>query len=565
MEKLYGSDQTPGFKTIYNEVKKHRGICEEILYPEFVRFDFNLLGRAGQVSSAAALYMSCSLIHGCVDPNAECRRRGCDNVICYCKEGYLPSHDFTTCEKVVTLGQPCISRCSGFHTMCDQTTHVCVCENGYTASLDNKNCVLNGKALLGETCSNGSCALSDEQTCQGGQCTCIFGKRPATTAELQAYPETELQCRNNEYSLDVCSASSFLEFVRFDFNLLGRAGQISSAAALYMSCSVIHGCVDPNAECRRRGCDNLICYCREGFLPSYDFTTCERVVTLGQSCISRCSGFHTMCDQTTHVCVCENGYTASLDNKNCVLNGKALLGETCNTGSCALSGEQTCQGGQCTCIFGKRPATTAELQAYPETELQCRNNEYSLDVCSASSFLEFVRFDFNLLGRAVQISSAAALYMSCSVIHGCVDPNAECRRRGCDNLICYCREGFLPSYDFTICETVVTLGQSCISRCSGFHTMCDQTTHVCVCENGYTASLDNKNCVLNGKALLGETCNTGSCALSGEQTCQGGQCTCIFGKRPATTAELQAYPETELQCRDNDYSLVENVTGIKSL
>ncbi|XP_064595761.1 multiple epidermal growth factor-like domains protein 6 [Liolophura sinensis] len=146
------------------------------------------------------LFTACSYDSQC-PYHASCLERRSDGKICYPDPGYISSLDGLSSIRAAYFGQNCVSRCAGLFMTCHAVTLRCVCNSGCSLAADGRNCVPDGSALLGGSCSVNTCLYRDRQECVNGRCTCKAGLRATTLEEIRAFNNELPQCRPSSYYL----------------------------------------------------------------------------------------------------------------------------------------------------------------------------------------------------------------------------------------------------------------------------------------------------------------------------------------------------------------------------
>ncbi|CAC5373084.1 unnamed protein product [Mytilus coruscus] len=149
------------------------------------------------------LYSSCTQHSQCPE-HAQCRPNGCQGYLCLCDEGYIASEDRKFCLRAIRNGERCDPRtdkCLSKFSMC---VGVCKCLEFFEHTRDGR-CKLPNAGYLGDDCTKRGCQYPSK--CVEGNCRCVHPFRKLTAEEFWVSPQSTLQCRMHEYSLDKCNGS----------------------------------------------------------------------------------------------------------------------------------------------------------------------------------------------------------------------------------------------------------------------------------------------------------------------------------------------------------------------
>ncbi|XP_052085228.1 zonadhesin-like [Mytilus californianus] len=149
------------------------------------------------------LYSSCTQHSQCPE-HAKCRPNACQGYLCLCDEGYIASEDRKFCLRAIRNGERCDPRtdkCLSKFSMC---AGVCKCLEFFEHTRDGR-CKLPNAGYLGDDCTKRGCQYPSK--CVKGKCRCVHPFRKLTAEEFWVSPQSTLQCRMQEYSLDKCNGS----------------------------------------------------------------------------------------------------------------------------------------------------------------------------------------------------------------------------------------------------------------------------------------------------------------------------------------------------------------------
>uniref|UniRef100_A0A4W5R9V6 Latent-transforming growth factor beta-binding protein 4 n=1 Tax=Hucho hucho TaxID=62062 RepID=A0A4W5R9V6_9TELE len=458
-------------------------------------------------------------------------------------------------------------RCSNF-----EGYFVCLCNDGFTLSLDGQSCEDVDECQDEQVCTRGHC-----QNTEGSfLCNCGPGFRASAARdqcddvdecqELTMPCDSVGQCVNNMGSYH-CSCPQGYQ-------------QINGT-----SCLDVDECLDDPELCSPHGeCLNaegsFYCVCERGFAVSQDKHTCEDVDECSDG--TRCVGGSCENSQGSYRCQCDSGYRLQADTDTCL-----------DIDECSELGRSICGAWQCEntegsyrCVVVCPPGHNHGPEGICMDIDECNVNA---TVCGSHGFCENTVGSFRCLcDRGYQESQEG---LGCVDVNECDLLSGVCGEALCENVegsfLCMCpdedqeynqmtakcspaptassverKECYYNLNDENLCENVltssVTMEECCCTLGAGWGDNCE--VHPCPVQGTDQFSQmcpAGRGSVPTGDTVFGVTAaesykDADECALFGQEICKDGFCFNSPGSYECYCKNGLYYDEVKLQCRDID-------------
>ncbi|XP_029608727.1 latent-transforming growth factor beta-binding protein 1 isoform X1 [Salmo trutta] len=515
----------------------------------------------------------CVDVDECLFPST-CANGRCSNFegyfVCLCNDGFTLSLDGQSCEDVDECLDPstCANgRCSNF-----EGYFVCLCNDGFTLSLDGQSCEDVDECQDEQVCTRGHC-----QNTEGSfLCNCGPGFRASAAGdqcddvdecqELIVPCDGVGQCVNNMGSYHCRCPQGYQ--------------QINGT-----SCLDVDECLDDPELCSPHGeCLNaegsFYCVCERGFAASQDKHTCEDV----DECLdgTRCVGGSCENSQGSYRCQCDTGYRLQADTDTC------LDIDECSELGRSICGAWRCENteGSYRCVVDCPPGHSHGPEGICMDIDECSANATA---CGIRGFCENTVGSFRCLcDRGYQESQEG---LGCVDVNECDLLSGVCGEALCENVegsfLCMCpdedqeynqmtakcspaptassverKECYYNLNDENLCENVltssVTMEECCCTLGAGWGDNCE--VHPCPVQGTDQFSQmcpAGRGSVPTGDTVFGVTAaesykDADECALFGQEICKDGFCFNSPGSYECYCKNGLYYDEVKLQCRDID-------------
>uniref|UniRef100_A0A4W5R9F9 Latent-transforming growth factor beta-binding protein 1 n=1 Tax=Hucho hucho TaxID=62062 RepID=A0A4W5R9F9_9TELE len=401
---------------------------------------------------------------------------------CICNKGYQMDETHTTCVDV----NECLdsaSLCSNGRCKNTPGSFLCVCQPGFMTDEEGTSCIDLNECLNTHACPEDGFCINNV-----GSYTCL-----QCNSGYRMSPTGQCEDVNECLDLGVCPSGLCINIPgSYECDLCPKGFQGQGG-----QCVDIDECLDPST-CANGRCSNFegyfVCLCNDGFTLSLDGQSCEDVDECQDEQV--CTRGHCQNTEGSFLCNCGPGFRASAARDQC---DDSATSRTCPISS--IKHSVCVRPCLCVCVLLALRAVplVADVDECQELTMPCD----SVGQC------------VNNMGS--YHCSCPQGYQQINDVDECLDDPELCSPHGeCLNaegsFYCVCERGFAVSQDKHTCEDIDECNVN--ATVCGSHGFCENTvgSFRCLCDRGYQESQEGLGCVdVNECDLLSGVCGEALC------------------------------------------------------